>query len=350
MVRPIIFGDNYFTAHKNGYNHPENPKRISELLSMVRGKQLPLVSVDRDIAVAPEMIHQSSYISGLRERLAEARDIVELDEDTYGCRESFEVALAGLKLQQQAIDHLFSSPGSIPFTMSRPPGHHARPGSTMGFCLFNNVAYAARYAQSRYGVRKVAILDWDIHHFNGTEEIFYEDGDVLTISVHAYPHWPENYGAPEDRGAGPGEGFNLNLPMPIEAGDLQYLHYFENYFAPALARFQPELILVSAGFDAHHLERNSTTGSKNLMGMTEGGVSYLTHRLVEFAARNTEEKIQFVLEGGYYLPSLVSSAEAVIDTISTGKILYPDRFSTGERMNMEAYHEYQMRIVKALGE
>lgn len=351
MVRPIVFGDDYFAAHKNGYNHPENPKRVVELLSMVRRKEIELVPLNPTIEATPELIHEREYLSRLQHKLSQARDIVELDEDTYGCAQSYNVALGGLKLQQQAIDHLFSSRDpQIPFTISRPPGHHARPSSTMGFCFLNNVAYAARYAQSQYGVKKVAILDWDIHHFNGTEDMFYEDPDILGISIHAYPHWPDNYGSPEDRGAKRGEGFNLNLPMPIEAGDLQYLHYFENYAAPALKRFRPELILISAGFDAHHLERNSTTGSKNLMAMTEGGFSYLTHRLLEVASTLSGGRIQFVLEGGYYLPSLVSSVEAVLDTIATGRVLYPDRFSTGEHMNRETYRGYQDWIQRTTGD
>lgn len=360
MSAVTVLGGRYFANHRNGYNHPENPERILRLVDMVERKGVRLLPLDRSIEVHPGIVHDRHYVQKLESALRSLKgvdegsdcyeQIVRLDEDTYASRDSYECALGGLRLQHQALELLFKDEraSTVPFTLSRPPGHHARPGASMGFCLFNNVAYAARYAQSRYGVKKVAIVDWDIHHFNGTEEIFYEDGDVLCISIHSYPHWPEGYGSPEQRGAGAGEGYNLNLPMPEEGGDWQYVQYLENYIVPCITKFEPDLILVSAGFDAHLLERHSRTEAGNSMSLTEGGYSYMTYRLMEVAHRCCHGRIQFVLEGGYNIPSLVTGVEAVIDTIAEGKLLATSGFTSGEHMNVETYTTYRSWIERCL--
>lgn len=302
------------------------------------------------------MIHTARYVESLRESIARIQEqerhhdayyLVALDEDTYASKESLNVALAGLALQEQAVDILLESqnhPKTIPFVMTRPPGHHARPDAAMGFCLFNNAAYAARYSQKKYGLSKVAIFDWDVHHGNGTEEIFYEDHSVYCASIHAFPYWPEGYGGPEKRG----DGFNLNLPMPIEAGDLQYGQYVDRYLLPELERFEPELIIVAAGFDAHLLERNSGLQSQSLMAVTENGFSYMTDKLLKFAERICRSNILFTLEGGYYLPSLQSGVASVLDTIISGEALQYPGFSKGEKMSAEIYDSYCMRIEEAL--
>jgi acetoin utilization deacetylase AcuC-like enzyme len=356
MTKIIILGDTYSSLHKTGFNHPENPKRISALATAMQKRLIPVISADRTREVKPEIIHTMRYLDSLRESIARVPQndqyenshyLVALDEDTYASAESLNVALAGLALQEQAIDMLLADPNHakpVPFIITRPPGHHARPDASMGFCLFNNAAYAARYSQRKYGLSKVAIFDWDVHHGNGTEEIFYEDHSVYCASIHAYPYWPEGYGEPEKRGG----GFNLNLPMPIEAGDLQYSQYIDRYVIPQLERFEPELIIVAAGFDAHRLERNSGLQFQSLMAVTENGFSYMTDRLVKFAERTCQSKILFTLEGGYYLPSLTSGFESVLDTISAGKALRYPGYSEGASMAADVYQSYCNRIEAAL--
>lgn len=356
MTDITILGDTYSTLHRNGYNHPENPKRILALATMLEKRSIQMVAADTSRNVKPEIIHTERYLKSLRESIAQIPSqehhsdvhyLVALDEDTYASEESLNVAMAGLALQEQAVDLLFEvqhRPKSIPFVLTRPPGHHARPDAAMGFCLFNNAAYAARYSQIKHGLSKVAIFDWDVHHGNGTEEIFYDDHSVYCASIHAFPYWPEGYGDPEHRGG----GFNLNLPMPIEAGDLQYGEYIDQYLIPELDRFEPELIIVAAGFDAHRLERNSGLQSQSLMAVTENGFSYMTDKLVKFAQRTCQSNILFTLEGGYYLPSLQSGVASVLDTILSGKTLQYHGYSEGEQMSPETYESYRTRIEKAI--
>jgi acetoin utilization deacetylase AcuC-like enzyme len=214
----------------------------------------------------------------------------------------------------------------------------------MGFCIYANAAYAARYAQRAHGLERIAIVDWDVHHGNGTEEVFYGDSSVLTISLHAHPHWPHGLGEPEHRGEGSGLGYTLNLPLPFEAGDAQIVSHFESYLMPTLEKFKPELIIVAAGFDAHRDERFSNTGEKSCLAVTEAGYSYMTHRLHRYADKFCKGRFLLTLEGGYYLPSLVSSFSAVIETLVKGRILHQQQFSRGEAMNPAAFDSLIDRI------
>jgi acetoin utilization deacetylase AcuC-like enzyme len=338
MAEVKILTDQIFLRHHTGYAHPESPKRLSSILEALQAKELvgkeagiEFVKLDKSRKPSPSLVHTESYIESLRDKVLAANDLAILDEDTYVCRESFSVALAALAMEEQAVDLAVVAGSSnrgqgqpfqqvIPFVMARPPGHHALSDRAMGFCLFANAAYAARYAQQRYDLKRVAILDWDIHHGNGTEEIFYRDDSVLTISLHAYPHWPEGCGGEEARGLERGEGYNLNIPLEVGSGDREYIAAFEERVMPKLDLFKPELLIIAAGFDAHKLERNSGTNCKNLNNLTEFGFSYMTHRLLGFARKN-EIPMMLTLEGGYYLPSLVSSINATIDTVITEKII-----------------------------
>jgi acetoin utilization deacetylase AcuC-like enzyme len=336
--------------HRNGYGHPEGPDRVTALgdaVSRFARAELLRPSLELHRTVDPTSIHSAEYVESLRSRIAEARDLVMLDEDTCASVESFAVAMEGLSLQEQGIDIVFSERRPV-FVCTRPPGHHARPSSSMGFCLFGNAAYAARYAQKTYGVKRVAIVDWDIHHGNGTEEIFLDDSSVLTISLHAYPYWPLGYGSASARGLGGGRGYNLNLPLPFEAGDWQYIQYFENFVLPALERFEPELLIVAAGFDAHRLERNSRTNEQSLMALSENGYSYMTHRLHRFALGRCEGRFYLELEGGYYLRSLCSSVEAVLSTLIEERAISYPGFTAGEGMDEERFRSYVAEIAESV--
>lgn len=223
-----------------------------------------------------------------------------LDEgDTHAVRESFEAALLAAGAVNTAIDAVLQSKVGAAFCAVRPPGHHAERDRAMGFCLFNNVAIGARYAQRMHRIERVAILDWDVHHGNGTQHIFEADPTVFYISLHQYPFYPGT-GAREERGVGEGEGFTLNIPLPAGTGEARYLEAFRNEIVPALQDFKPELLIISAGFDAHRDDPLA-----NMM-LTESSYGKMTEQVMGIAP------IVSVLEGGYNLDALARSAEAHI--------------------------------------
>jgi acetoin utilization deacetylase AcuC-like enzyme len=217
--------------------------------------------------------------------------------DTLVVPESFAAAQRAAGAVTAAVDAVLGNKARAAFCAVRPPGHHAESGQPMGFCLFNSVAIAARHAQQRHGVSKVAILDWDVHHGNGTQEIFYEDPSVFYISLHQYPFYPGT-GARNERGKGDGEGYTLNFPLPAGSGEKAYFPLFEKEIVPALERYKTDLLIISAGFDAH---RDDPLAG---MELTEQSFAEMT-RFVRNVA-----PIVSVLEGGYNLEALARSVEA----------------------------------------
>jgi acetoin utilization deacetylase AcuC-like enzyme len=231
------------------------------------------------------------------------------DGDTHVSKDSFDVALLAAGGVTLAIDQVMNGSLTRAFCAVRPPGHHAETSTVMGFCLFNNAAIGARYAQTRHGVERVAIVDWDVHHGNGTQQIFYEDDSVLFISLHQFPFYPGT-GAANERGAGKGEGFTLNCPMGVGSVEKDYLDAFQAQILPALHRFQPQLILVSAGFDAH---ADDPLAGINL---TEDSFGRMTELVLEISERYCKGKIVSILEGGYDLQALSRSVESHLKAMS----------------------------------
>ena len=207
-----------------------------------------------------------------------------------------------------AVESVLDGGSDNAFAIVRPPGHHALPNRAMGFCLFNNIAIAAAWLVRVKGLRRVMIIDWDLHHGNGTQDIFFDSPEVLYVSTHQYPFYPGT-GALQDMGAGAGIGFTVNVPMPAKFGDPEYLRVFDELIIPIGAAFKPEFILVSAGFDNHF--RDPLGG----MSVTEDGFLQMTRRVKRLAAEVCDGKMVCVLEGGYNLQALASSGKTVIEEL-----------------------------------
>ncbi len=228
-----------------------------------------------------------------------------LDPDTYVRDGSWEAALHAAGGVTALVGEVAAGRLDNGFALVRPPGHHAEANRGMGFCLFNNVAVAARAAQVEHGLERILIVDWDVHHGNGTQHIFYTDPTVMYFSTHQYPYYPGT-GSKEERGAGPGEGTTVNVPFPGGVGDEDYRLAFERLLVPLARRFRPDLIVVSAGYDPHWRDPLAA------MEVTLTGFAHLTQILLHLAQELCEGRIVFVLEGGYDLDAL---AYGVINTL-----------------------------------
>ncbi|MGH2568077.1 MAG: histone deacetylase family protein [Bacteroidota bacterium] len=294
-----------YLKHDTGIGHPERPQRlqavVKHLLSTELWKKLQHLQpspAQRDWLLA---VHPEQYVETV-ERRCRAGETVLDSGDTHVCRESYDIALLAAGAVVQAVDLVMTNQLVRAFCAVRPPGHHAETATAIGFCLFNNVAIGARYAQKKYGVERVAILDWDVHHGNGTQEIFYEDPSVFYISLHQYPYYPGT-GAADETGRGKGEGFTLNCPMEAGSTQKEYFEAFNVRILPALHKFQPQLLMLSAGFDAH---KDDPLAHINL---TEDSFAGMTNMMMEVASKYCDGRIVSVLEGGYNLEALARSVE-----------------------------------------
>jgi len=300
-VRLRVFSSPRFADHLTPPGHPERVSRAEVLLSVAADLRAAGAEVVEPRRVTDDellRVHDADYLTLLRETAGRA---VALDPDTFTSPESYEAARLAAGAATGAVDAVLEGdPGTRAFALVRPPGHHAERGRAMGFCLFNNIAVAAAHARAR-GVGRVAIVDYDVHHGNGTQSSFYGDATVLFISSHQYPYYPGS-GAAGETGSGAGRGFTVNLPLSAGATDADYERVFTDVAFPVLRQFAPELILVSAGFDAHR--EDPLAGLK----FTEADYSWVTRELVAVAGRHAQRRIVSTLEGGYALSALGRSA------------------------------------------
>lgn len=301
-----------YLKHDTGPGHPERPQRLEALVQHLLSTHLwGKMSHLRPTAAPLEwvhMIHPERHTSMIKVRCERGEHV--LDEgDTHVCKESYDIALLAAGGVLQAVDQVMTGRITRAFCAVRPPGHHAEASTAMGFCLLNNVAIGAKYAQRNYGIERLAIIDWDVHHGNGTQHLFYEDDSVLYVSLHQYPFYPGT-GAASERGIGRGEGFTLNCPMGAGSVEKDYLDAFQTHILAGLHRFQPQLLLISAGFDAH---KDDPLASINL---TEDSFAHMTELLLEISAQYCNGRIISVLEGGYDLHALARSVEAHLDKMS----------------------------------
>ncbi|MGI8608124.1 MAG: histone deacetylase family protein [Candidatus Dormibacteria bacterium] len=320
MTSPLVITHpSSFRHHPPG--HPESPERIAAieaaLVADPRLKGLSVLALDLSgetpvpgaaaTRAALAGLHDAALIDEIFRRCedAEAHDAGGwIDADTYIGPGSLEAACATVLSACEAVRRAVDDDPPTTFSFCRPPGHHATRAQAMGFCLFNNVAAAAQCALDG-GLQRVAIVDFDVHHGNGTQDIFYQRSDVLYISTHQWPLYPGT-GAESERGSGAGEGRTLNVPMPAGSGDEGYIRVFDDAVLPALDAYAPELLLVSAGFDA--------AAEDPLAGMevSTPGFAQLAGRLLDAAERLCGGRSAWVLEGGYDLDSLGAGAAAVV--------------------------------------
>jgi acetoin utilization deacetylase AcuC-like enzyme len=295
--------DERYLNHLTGAGHPERPERLTAIVGglkraglLDRLVVLPVRSAD---TAAVEVVHDPSYVA--RVRTAYEQGVRAMDSDTPISAKSYEVALLAVGGAMAAVDGVATGHVRSAFCAIRPPGHHALPNRSMGFCLFNNVAIAARYAQRRHGLARVLIVDWDVHHGNGTQAIFDEDPTVFYFSVHQSPFYPGT-GYEEDAGEGKARGTKLNVPLRGGAGDTEYLAAFRERLVPAADRFKPDLVLVSCGFDAH---------AGDLLGgmrVTDAGYREMTRIVGGIAERHAGGRLVSLLEGGYSLDEIAGAA------------------------------------------
>jgi acetoin utilization deacetylase AcuC-like enzyme len=255
-------------------------------------------------------IHEEDYIRSIRE--TSKRSFTMLDPDTSACAESFAAAVRAAGGTIEGVEAVLSGSQRSSFSFVRPPGHHAEAARAMGFCLFNNVAIAATYAVEKRNIDRVLIIDWDIHHGNGTMHSFYNSRKIMYFSVHQYPHYPGT-GLVTDVGVGEGKGFTVNVPLPGGQGDAEYLAVFQRVFIPIARQFEPELILISAGFDAH--EYDPLAG----MALSSQGYGAMTEAVMVLAKECCAGRIACVLEGGYDLTALAEGTASVLSVLSGQK-------------------------------
>jgi acetoin utilization deacetylase AcuC-like enzyme len=308
MSRPVYLSHPASLEHDTGA-HPERAARIVAIeQELARHDWLGMTRLDapRVSTEALTAVHPARYVRGIEELCAAGGGA--LDSDTFVVEASYEAALRAAGGAVRLVDLLLSGEAPTGFSALRPPGHHAEPSRAMGFCLFDNIAVAAQHALDAHGLERVLVLDWDVHHGNGTNAAFHATPHVLFVSLHEWPLYPGT-GPASDVGSGPGAGYTVNLPVPGGAGDALYASLLEHVVAPLALAYGPQLILISAGFDAH---RDDPLADVEL---TEGGFAALTGTVRRFAAE-LEVPVGAVLEGGYDLRALAASTAAMLRVLT----------------------------------
>ena len=310
MATALIY-DPAYLKHETGH-HPENSDRLRVIISALQADEELWKKLEH---LAPRPVSDDDIMRCHSHRLIEQiRNLCEqgvrfVDMDTVISPESFEVARLAAGAAIVAVDHVFRGDENNAIALVRPPGHHATSNRAMGFCLFNNAAIAARYAQVHYGADRVLIIDWDVHHGNGTQEIFYRDPSVFYFSTHQYPYYPGT-GASDERGLDKGEGTTLNIPLSAATSASAHREAFSDALKLIEKKFPPDLIIISAGFDAH---RGDPLGG---LLLEDGDFSDMTKQVMEIADREASGRVLSVLEGGYNLDTLGETVRTHAESLS----------------------------------
>lgn len=309
MKKTGFFYDDVFQRHEIPPGHPESNKRLPAILARLKDSSIwntlihcsPRKADFSDIA----RVHYGAYIEKIKDF-----GTGYLDADTYMSEGSLEAALYAPGAIMEAVDCCTRGEFDRAFCAVRPPGHHAEAGRAMGFCIFNNVAVGARYAQTQ-GYRKVFIIDFDVHHGNGTQHIFEEDDTVFYFSTHQYPHYPGT-GSASEKGKDKGEGYTYNAPLPHGAGDKEFYSIYSEIVPELMAGFDPDIVLVSAGYDIHC--KDPLAG----LQVTDEGIRNIVHSIISYSSGDKQAPFIFTLEGGYGLASLAGSVLITLEEMIAG--------------------------------
>ncbi|PHS74181.1 MAG: histone deacetylase [Porticoccus sp.] len=318
------------------WSYPEHPGRLTAIRAYLDENPIPGIHLTSGPTATYEQlsrVHTTSYLDHI---FSLAGESAWLDRDTTAVSPgSIKAATAAAGNAIAAVESVISKESQSAFALVRPPGHHAEPVRARGFCLLNNVAVAAAHAQAKLGCERILIIDWDAHHGNGTQDIFWADPDVLFFDTHcAAPFYPGS-GHLDEVGAGLGEGYTINVPLPETTGDIAVEKAFREILLPAAERFEPDLVLVSAGFDPHHNDM--------AMNLTYNGFKVLTRIVQDIADRHCDGRLVFVLEGGYNLTSLSRGVHAVLEVLAGGDA--PEILECGVKEVMEAAEFHRTAFV-----
>ncbi|MFH1147069.1 MAG: histone deacetylase [Pseudomonadota bacterium] len=309
-MRTGVVADRRYLDHDPGPYHVESPQRLEAIYRLFEeGPLETCVRIEPRAAAFEELVwnHTERLIKQIAATAEKTASY--LDPDTRTSEESYETALLAAGGVFSALDAILQGRISNGFALVRPPGHHAEADHAMGFCLFNNIALGAHYLVNRYGLKRILIVDWDLHHGNGTQHSFYSRSDVLYFSTHQFPYYPGT-GNLTETGSGPGQGFTVNVPLSGGQGNDDYAAIFRDVLVPVASEYKPEAILVSAGFDIYHRDPLGT------MKVSEEGFAGLTRILMDLADSFCGGKLLLVLEGGYNVEGQKESVRKVISELA----------------------------------
>jgi len=317
-----IVEDRRYLLHSAGSGHPESPQRLAEIHEMLDNPAMSwkFTKIEAREATHDEIaiVHSLSYINFIASTAG--KDCVMLDPDTMTSPDTYCTAKLAVGGACNAVDQVLSGSVDNAFAFVRPPGHHAGKENAAGFCIFNNIAIAAMHAILKHRLKRVMIVDWDLHHGNGTQGIFYKEPRVLYFSTHQYPYYPGT-GSMQEIGHGKGEGYTINVPMQAGASDASFVNVFSRILEPAALEYNPQLILLSAGFDAYF--KDPLGG----MRITPEGFAALARILLNIADKCCKGRFVAVLEGGYHVAGLAKSAKSVLEEMLDESHFSQEKFS-----------------------
>lgn len=338
--RFALIYDDIFLEHDTG-GHPENADRLRAIVDHLKQHGVwDAVRILTPQAASPEDIqlaHTLAHVEHVRQIAAAGGP--GLDHETIVSARSYEAALTAAGADMMAVDALIAGELDGAFALVRPPGHHATADRGMGFCLFNNIAIAALHAL-RSGIERVAIVDWDLHHGNGTQDIFFDRADVLYVSTHQYPCFPGT-GWIDEVGTLGGEGFTVNIPLPPGCGDRHYAKAFDTIVIPVLRRYEPQIVLVSAGFDTHARD------PLGAMNVTAEGFGQMADALLQVAQEHCDGMMLLTLEGGYDYEALGNSVGEVVGRLAGLDLPSHSEPAMGTHSRFDASVDQQLEAVRA---
>ena len=329
-----VVKDIRYMKHSCGFAHPESPQRLAAIYEMLDNPLMswkfthiePREATHKEI----ETIHSPSYVEFIASTAGQS--CVYLDPDTATSPETYEIAKLAVGGVCNAIDEVMEGKVDNAFAFVRPPGHHAEKDTAKGFCVFNNIAIGAMHAILKYNLKRILIVDWDLHHGNGTQHSFYNDPRILYFSTHQYPYYPGT-GALQEIGRGPGEGYTINVPLREGAGDADFVKIFRKILQPVALEFKPELILLSAGFDTYFQD---PLGG---MRVKPEGFANMARILLNIAGTCCQGRFVAVLEGGYHISGLTRSVKAVLEEMLDETHISDERLSLIEKeADEETWH------------